>query len=127
MCRSLPLLIVLPMFHLQAFPQDYPVETVIQTGHYAAVSSVAFSPGGKFAATGSSDKTIKLWETASGREIRSFQGSAGNVRTLAFGPSSRLLASIDQDYTVKIWEVPTSRLLHEINAVGPHSLWGFAR
>ena len=73
--------------------QEQKIETVIQTGHYASVTSVAFSPDGKFAATGSSDKTIKLWEVPTGREIRSYLNN--NVGyTIPFtdttpGPSER--------------------------------------
>ncbi len=94
--------------------QEYPVETVVQTGHYAEVTSVTFSPDGRFAATGSSDKTVKLWETATGREIRSFLGHTHDLRTLAFNPDGSLLASIDRDYHLKIWEVPGSREIHDI-------------
>ena len=108
-------LVLILLLSIQAAAQDYPVETVIQAGHYAAITSVAFSPDGKFAATGSSDKTIKLWETASGREIRSYMCNEGNVRYLCFGPAGKLLASIDHNYGLKIWEVPTSKLLHEIS------------
>ncbi len=107
---------LLPAF-LSVFParaQDYPIETVVQTGHYAAVTSVAFSPDGKFAATGSSDKSVKLWETSTGREIRSFMGHTHDVRYLDFGPTGRYLASIDRDYHLKIWEIPTSREVHDI-------------
>ena len=86
--------------------QEIPVETVIQTGHYAAVTSVAYSADGKFAATGSADKTIKLWESSTGREIRSYLGNEGNIRYLAFGPMGQQLASIDQSYGLKIWDIP---------------------
>ncbi len=94
--------------------QDYPVETVVQTGHYAEVTSVAFSPDGNFAATGSSDKTVKLWETSTGKEIRSYLGHTHEVRFLTFNPDGTLLASIDRDYHLKIWEVAGSREIHDI-------------
>jgi WD40 repeat protein len=103
---------------LQIYSQDYPVETVIQTGHYAEVTSVAFSQDGKFAATGSSDKTIKLWEKSTGREIRSYIGSEGIIRFLSFGPMGKHLASIDHNYSLKIWEIPSSRLVNEISVEG---------
>ena len=70
---------------LPAPARELPVETVVQTGHYAAVSAVAFSRNGKLAATGSADKTVKLWETATGREIRSYMGHTREIRCLAFG------------------------------------------
>src|SRR4051794_19301754 len=47
-------------------------------GHTEAVYAVAFSPDGKYAVTGSFDKTIKLWEAATGKEIKTFDGPAGH-------------------------------------------------
>lgn len=94
--------------------QEQTIETVIQTGHYASVRAVAFSPDGKLAATGSADKTIKLWEVATGREIRSCLGSVGTVHQLAFGPDGKHLASIDAEYKLKLWEVESSKEIHTI-------------
>jgi len=94
--------------------QEQTIETVIQTGHYAAVTAVAYSPDGEFAATGSNDKTIKLWHAASGREIRSYLGSVGESRQLSFSLDGKLIASVDQDYSLKLWETETSRLIRTI-------------
>ena len=69
------IILAISLIPLSVTSQELPVETVIQTGHYAAVTSVAYSPGGKFAATGSADKTIRLWESSTGREIRSCLGN----------------------------------------------------
>ncbi len=107
---------------LPATAQDYPIETVVQTGHYAAVTAVAFSRDGRFAATGSSDKTVKLWEAPSGREIRSYMGHTHDIRYLAFGPAGRYLASIDRDSHLKIWEVPTSRQVFDVFLAGDRIL-----
>jgi WD40 repeat protein len=91
------------------------IETVIQTGHYASVTAVAFNHDGEFAATGSADKTIKLWEVSSGREIRSYLGNSGDVTFLAFSPEGKYLASIDLNFTLKIWEVATSKEIKTIS------------
>ncbi|KKK95370.1 hypothetical protein LCGC14_2673470 [marine sediment metagenome] len=93
--------------------QDYPIETVVQTGHYAEVTSVAYSSDGRFAATGSSDKTVKLWETSTGKEIRSYLGHTHNVLYLAFSPDDKYLASVDLDYHLKIWGVPSSKEIYD--------------
>jgi WD40 repeat protein len=94
--------------------QEPAIETVIQTGHYAAVSAVAFSHDGRFAATGSADKTIKLWEMATGREIRSYLGNTGVIRVLAFSPDGKFLASVDGIYNLTLWDVETSTKLRVI-------------
>ena len=94
--------------------QEQTIETVIQTGHYASVRAVAFSPDGKLAATGSADKTIKLWEVATGREIRSYLGSVGTVHQLAFRPDGKHLASFDAEYKLKLWDVESSKEIHTI-------------
>jgi WD40 repeat protein len=94
--------------------QEPAIETVIQTGHYAAVQTVAFSPDGRFAATGSADKTIKLWEMEHGREIRSYLGNNGAVSILAFSPDGKLLASVDDSYNLTLWEVETSKKIRSL-------------
>jgi len=97
-----------------AVTQEQAIETVVQTGHYATVKCVAFSPDGRFAATGSDDKTIKLWETEYGREIRSYLGNKGSVWNLEFSPDGKFLASIDGSYNLSLWEVETSKRIRLI-------------
>jgi WD40 repeat protein len=97
------------LLNQSALPQEPAIETVVQTGHYASVKCVTFSPDGRFAATGSADKTIKLWETEHGREIRSYLGNKGSVWVLEFSPDGKLLASIDESYNLSLWEVETSK------------------
>ncbi|UCG27542.1 MAG: caspase family protein [Bacteroidales bacterium] len=96
------------------FGQEQNIETVIQTGHYASVTAVAYSPDGKFAATGSNDKTIKLWDALTGREIRTYHGNNGESRHLTFSLNGTLIASVDQDFSLKIWKVATSELIRTI-------------
>jgi WD40 repeat protein len=97
-----------------AYPQEPAIETVVQTGHYAAVCCVAISPDGMLAATGSYDKTIKLWEVERGREIRSYLGNKGAVEVLAFSPDGKLLASVDESYNLSLWEVETSKKIRSL-------------
>ncbi len=62
------------------------------TGYNGKVNSISFSPDGKLLAAGLF-RDIKLWETATGREVRSFPGSV--VSSVAFTPDGRLLAHTD--------------------------------
>jgi WD40 repeat protein len=76
-------------------------------GHTELVSAVAFSPDGKSILTGSFDKTLKLWETATGKEIRTFGGPSGHrdlVLSVAFSPDGHTFASGSADHTAKLWD-----------------------
>ncbi len=90
------------------------IETVIQTGHYATVSVVCFSPDGRFAVTGSEDKTIKLWEAQTGREVRSYTGSPASITAVTISKDGRYLASVARDGNARIWELSSSKLLHTL-------------
>ncbi|MCZ2341010.1 MAG: WD40 repeat domain-containing protein [Bacteroidales bacterium] len=78
-------------------------------GHTEPVYAVAFSPDGSMAATGSFDKTIKLWDTKTGQVLRTLGGRSGHqnqVLSVAFSPDGTLLASGGADNQAKIWRVP---------------------
>src|SRR3712207_6191784 len=61
-------------------------ELVIQIGHSSGISSVCFSPDGKTLASGSWDKTIRLWDVATGKELKSLQGHAREIMSVCFSP-----------------------------------------
>jgi WD40 repeat protein len=81
----------------------------VQMGHPSQIASVAISPNGQYVLSGSYDKTVKLWEIATGREIRTFKGHSGLVHSVAFSPDGRYAISGSQDETIKLWEVETGR------------------
>ena len=100
-----------------ARPQPEPVP---RSGHTSAVNDVAFSPDGRWLASGSSDQIVKLWEAATGRAVRTLAGHSNSVEAVAFSPDGRWLASGSWDKTVKLWEVATGR---EVRTLAGHSSW----
>jgi WD40 repeat protein len=82
---------------------------VTQLGHSAAITSVAFSPDGKFVVTGSSDTTARLWETASGKEVYRLEGHSGSVDAVAFSRDGRFVVTGGADGLVRVWDALTGK------------------
>ncbi len=80
--------------------------SIVSESVMSGVISVAFSPDGKILASGAYDNTIKLWDMATGAEIRTIKGHRGGVNSVVFSPDGKLLASGSYDGTIKIWRLP---------------------
>jgi WD40 repeat protein len=79
-------------------------ERNILKGHESLVNSVAFSPDGKTIVSGSSDNTIRLWDT-SGKPIgQPFKGHESYVRSVAFSPDGKTIVSGGMDDTIRLWD-----------------------
>jgi len=76
-------------------------------GHSDRVYSVAFSPDGKLGLSGSEDNTLKLWEIATGRELRTFKGHSASVYSVAFSPDGKLALSSSGDGSTRLWSIET--------------------
>ena len=100
------------VFNLSLLAQiEHPIETVIQKGHIMPVSATAFSPNGKYIATGSLDNTIKVWNLKSGKEIRSFNAHSGKIKSLEFSVDGSKLLTSSVDNTSILFEVITGKIL----------------
>jgi WD40 repeat protein len=92
-------------------------ELVLQTGHSDLVTSLAISPNGRWMATGGFDKTIILWEAATGYQLLTLTGHDARVQSISFSLDGRWLASGSDDKTIKIWDAVTFR---EVTTISGH-------
>jgi mono/diheme cytochrome c family protein len=83
-------------------------------GHSQAITSIAISPGGQWAISGSDDRTIRLWELPNGKQLRTFEGHAGAVLALAIAPDEKRFASAGEDRTIRVWDRTTGETIRQL-------------
>ena len=85
----------------------------INLGHTGPPSSFAFSPDGKWLASGSwEEHRVRIWDMASGRLVHTLRGHTSVLRTLQFTPDSTRLITGAHDSTVRVWDVASGREIH---------------
>lgn len=83
-------------------------------GHYLPVNSTTFSHDSKLLASASQDKTVRIWDTSSGKCLNTIKGHRDSVTSVVFSHDSKLLASGSQDKTAKIWETRNGQCLQTL-------------
>ncbi|ALF53910.1 serine/threonine protein kinase [Nostoc piscinale CENA21] len=84
------------------------------TGHLNSVRFVIFTPDNKTLISASRDKTIKVWNLATGQLIRTLKGHTEGVSSVAISPNGQILVSGSRDKTIKVWNLATGQLIRTL-------------
>jgi WD40 repeat protein len=102
---------------IRVFDAQTQKELLTMMGHTGRVTALAFSPDGKLLASGSADRSIGLWEAATGKELRRFKVADG-VTAVTFSPDGSRLMTREANQTVREWDVATGKQLKEFKEKG---------
>ncbi len=100
-----------------AATETIPVAKTIN-GHTSFINYLLISPDGQTLASASADKTIKLWNLITGKEIRTLSGHFSFVNYIVISPDGQTLVSASADRTIKLWNLITGK---EIRTLSGHS------
>lgn len=81
------------------------------SGHLGWVRSVAVDYSNEWFATGSADRTVKIWDLASGRLKLTLTGHISTVRGIAISPRSPYMFTVGEDKTVKCWDLEQNKVI----------------
>ncbi len=94
-------------FHLGDDPNPHGPTAAPFAGHTAAIRCLALSADGSLAASGSEDRTVRVWETATGKELQRFIGHRDTVSAVVF--AGKRVLSAGHDRTLRLWDIDSGR------------------
>jgi WD40 repeat protein len=84
------------------------------------IYAAAYSPNGRYAVSGGTDKTVKIWDARSGRLVKNFYGHKSIVSSAAYSPDGRRIVSASGDGDLVIWDAYTGK---KTLTLGGHTNW----
>ncbi|MBD2461381.1 AAA family ATPase [Oscillatoria sp. FACHB-1407] len=87
--------------------------------------AVAFSPDGQLLATGDTNREVRVWRVADGKNVLTLQGHTNWIWSVAFSPDGQRLASGSDDKTIKLWDLQTGHCLQTLPE-DPYPVWSVA-
>jgi ribosome assembly protein 4 len=84
------------------------------TGHQKVVNCAQFSPDGKYIASASFDKSVRVWLASTGQFVCALRGHVGDVYLLSWSIDSRMIVSCSKDSTLKVWDVKEKKLKEDL-------------
>ena len=84
---------------------SWPSTPLEWVGHTGTVTCMCYSPNGYYIVSGSTDKTLRIWDAETGSAVgKPFEGHTGEVLSIAYSPDGRHIISGSADKTIRMWD-----------------------
>ncbi|KLT40286.1 WD40 repeat-like protein [Cutaneotrichosporon oleaginosum] len=93
---------------------SFPSKLARTLEHQGAVNVVTYNHGAKYLLSGSSDRTIRLWNPILGKEIKAYKGHAHEILALDISHDNARFASCGGDKVVLLWDVMSGQVLRRM-------------
>jgi small GTP-binding protein len=103
-----------------------PVALHMLSWHTGTISSMAWSPDGRVLASGSDNKTIRLWDGQTRQLLHTLEGHTGTIYSVAWSPDGFLFVSKSDDGTVRLWSTRPWQTVEILEKVGSSALGSLA-
>ena len=87
-------------------------------GHTDVVNDIAITSDGKYMVSGSNDKTARIWDLSTGKQIRILPVDCWKVTTISISNDNSYVTTGCNDGSVKVWELKTGKLINHIDFTG---------
>jgi WD40 repeat protein len=92
-------------------PRNWSAALLALEGHTSSVNSIASSPDGKQVVSGPCDKTVRIWDAATGALLQTLKGHKAVAHSVSFSPDGKQVISGSYYNTVRIWDAATGALV----------------
>ncbi|MFH2141133.1 MAG: caspase family protein [Bacteroidota bacterium] len=96
------------------FASGQEIHLVLPIYHTDRISSVEYSPNGKYILTASEDNTAKIWDSETGNLLHSLEGHTEEIRSATWSPDGKRIVTASWDKSAKTWDSESGKLLHSL-------------
>ena len=86
----------------------------VYLGYSSAVNAVSLSPGGRQALSGGQDNVLRLWDTATGLLVRTFDAQTDNIDAVGFSPDGRQVMAAGNGKQIRVWDIASGQLVRTL-------------